>query len=249
MLTELPAVERVAMIAMHTSPLAQPGSGDGGGLNVYVLETARRLAARGVGVDVFTRASAPDAPPRVTVSDGFDVHHVAAGPRAPVAKEDLPNLLCAFLLGLERHVEQHLPDANPDVVHAHYWLSGWVGRRLRERWGVPFVQSFHTLARVKNESRTPGDEPEPMLRVVGETHLVEEADRIVVSVCGEARLLHRLHGTSGARLSVVPPGVDHDIFHPGEADPPASAPPGDGPLLLFVGRLQPLKGPDVAVET
>lgn len=249
MLTQVPPVERVAMISVHTSPLAQPGAGDGGGLNVYVLETARRLAARGVAVDVFTRASAPDAPPRVTVADGLDVHHVAAGTRAPVAKEELPGLLSAFLLGMERHVERHLPDLLPDVVHAHYWLSGWVGRRLRDRWGVPFVQSFHTLARVKNDARPPGEEPEPIQRVVGESRLVEEADHIVVSVCGEARLLHEVHGTSGARLSVVPPGVDHDVFRPGAAEAPPIAPPGDGPLLLFVGRLQPLKGPDVAIET
>ncbi len=242
-------VRRLAVLSVHTSPLDQPGTGDGGGLNVHVLETSRRLAERGVMVDVFTRATAPAQPPVRSVSPGLRVHHVPAGPRGPVDKRRLPNRLCAFLLGLEAHVEEHAPGPPFDAIHAHYWLSGWVGWRLRRRWEVPLVQSFHTLGRVKNDALAPGDEPEPPVRLLAEARLVDEADRVVVSVCGEARHLHRRHGLSGDRISVVPPGVDVETFRPGPVRDPAVAPGGDGPLLLFVGRLQPLKGPDVAVRT
>lgn len=233
---------RVAVLSVHTSPLAQPGTGDGGGLNVYVVEVARRMASRGITVDVFTRRTSPDQPDLVAVADGLAVRHVSAGPPAPVDKGELPRHLCDFLASVEQHPAY-------DVVHAHYWLSGWVGRRLRDRWDVPLVQSFHTLAKVKNASLAPGDEPEPEGRLLAEGQVIAEADRIVVPVCGEARFLHREYAVSGARLSVVPPGVDLDVFHPGPAPRPDEAPPGDGPLLLFVGRLQPLKGPDVAVRT
>lgn len=245
-----PPVRRVAMLSVHTSPLDQPGTGDGGGLNVYVTETGRRLASRGVRVDVYTRSTSPDVPAVVQVSEGLAVRHVAAGPEAPVGKAELPSHLCAFLLGLERHVTDHGLRGRYDVVHSHYWLSGWVGRRLRDRWGVPLVQSFHTLARVKNASLAPGDAPEPPLRMLAEARIVDDADRIVVPVCGEARMLHRTYGTSGARLSVVRPGVDRDLFRPdGRRMFPPELPPGDGPVLLFVGRLQPLKAPDVAIRT
>lgn len=242
-------VRRVAIVSLHTSPLDQPGTGDGGGLNVYVVEVARRLAARGVEVDVFTRATRLADPPVVKVGERFAVHHIEAGPRTRLSKETLANHLCAFLLALEGHLAKHARGRAYDVVHAHYWLSGWVGRQLRRRWRTPLVQSFHTLARVKNAALAPGDEPEPVVRLLAEERLVEEADRIVVPVCGEARLLHCAYGISGARLAVVPPGVDLDVFHPGPAGNPSEAPPGDGPLLLFVGRLQPLKSPEVAVRT
>lgn len=243
------AVRNLAVLSVHTSPLDQPGTGDGGGLNVYVLEVARRLAARGLAVDVFTRAASADAPPVVEVADGLAVHHVSAGPAAPLAKEVLPQHLCGFLLGTEAHVSTHRPGRVYDVVHAHYWLSGWVGRRLAQRWAVPLVQTFHTLARVKNAALAPGEQPEPALRLAAEQRLADDADSIVVSACGEARLLHRSFGVSGTRLAVVPPGVDLEVFHPGPPVDPPEAPAGSGPLLLFVGRLQPLKGPDVAVRT
>jgi D-inositol-3-phosphate glycosyltransferase len=237
-------VRRLAVVSAHTSPLDQPGTGDGGGLNVYVLETARALAARGLEIDVFTRRCDPRAPETVAVADGLRVHHVTAGPVAPVAKEELPSHLCAFLLETVSLCERRgIP--RPDAIHAHYWMSGWVGRRLRERWGAPLVQSFHTLGRVKNAVLAPGDVPEPPLRLLAEAQLVEEADRIVVSVCGEARHLHERHGASGGRISVVRPGVDLDTFRPG---PRCGGPRTGAPLLLFVGRLQPLKAPDVAVR-
>ncbi|MBW3619860.1 MAG: glycosyltransferase [Actinobacteria bacterium] len=243
-------MRRVALLSVHTSPLDQPGTGDGGGLNVSVLEVARRLAARGVAVDVFTRATDPARPPSVTVAPGLVVHHVVAGPVAPLPKEQVASHLCAFALALQRH-----PTAGTaDVVHAHYWLSGWVGRRVAERWRVPFVQTFHTFGMLKNATLAPGDLPESPLRLVAEQRIAAAADRVLALTCGEARLLHRRFGLSGARISVVPAGVDLDRFHPA-AEPDDAAvvarlvPGVDGPLLLFVGRLQPLKGPDVAIRT
>lgn len=241
-------VRRLALLAVHTSPLDQPGSGDGGGLNVYVLEVARRFAARGVEVDIFTRATDADTPPATQVAEGLTVHRIAAGPKAPLPKERLPSHLCEFHLNLLRH-----PTAGThDVVHAHYWLSGWVGRRVAERWGVPLVQTFHTIGAVKNETRAPGQRPEAALRLVAEQRIADAADRIAVLTCGEAAVLHQRMGVSGSRITVVPAGVDLDVFRPDSSSPAGGAeawPDGDGPTLLFVGRLQPLKGPDVAIRT
>jgi D-inositol-3-phosphate glycosyltransferase len=233
-------VRRIAVLSVHTSPLDQPGTGDGGGLNVSVREVASRLAARGVHVDVFTRRSDPAAPATVTMAPGVQVHHVTAGPAAAISKDEVANHLCAFVLGLRRH-----PTAGShDLVHAHYWLSGWVGRRVARSWGVPLVQTFHTLGVLKNATLAPGDHPEPPLRLVAERRVANEADRVLVLTCGEASLLHRTYGLSGSRLTVVPAGVDLDRFGPA---PSPTRRPGP-PRLLFVGRLQPLKGPDVAVR-
>lgn len=259
-------VRRVALLSVHTSPLDTPGTGDGGGLNVYVREVMTRLASRGVEVDVFTRRSRADQPDTVEVADGARVRHLDAGPVGPVDKHELSNLLCAFVLALERH-----PTAGShDLVHAHYWLSGWVARRVAARWRVPFVQTFHTLGVLKNATLAPGDVPEPPLRLLAEERVARAADRVLVLTCGEARLLHRAYGLSGRNLTVVPAGVDLDRFHPapiggdgeaardgdgGAATPGARARvDGDGevlppPQLLFAGRLQPLKGPDIAIRT
>jgi D-inositol-3-phosphate glycosyltransferase len=241
-------VRRVAVLSVHTSPLEQPGTGDGGGLNVYVLQVGRRLAARGVEVDVFTRRTAPGQPEVVEVSPGLRVRRVNAGPSAHLPKEELTNHLCTFALTM---LAQDLP--RYDLIHAHYWMSGWVARRVAERWEVPFVQTFHTLAALKNATLAPGDVPESPLRLAAERRIARAADRVVGLTCGEARLLHRTFGLSGADIAVVPAGVDLDVFRPapGHASHVAVRWRGgtwDGPVLLFVGRLQPLKGPDVAVR-
>jgi D-inositol-3-phosphate glycosyltransferase len=244
-------VRRVALLSVHTSPLDTPGTGDGGGLNVYVREVMTRLARRGVEVDVFTRRSRADQPDTVELKSGARVRHLDAGPVGPVDKHDLSNLLCAFVLALERH-----PTAGShDLVHAHYWLSGWVARRVAARWEVPFLQTFHTLGVLKNATLAPGDVPEPALRLVAEERVARAADRVLVLTCGEARLLHRTYGLSGRNLTVVPAGVDLDRFHPvatdGRSDASHVEPAATGrpPQLLFAGRLQPLKGPDIAIRT
>jgi D-inositol-3-phosphate glycosyltransferase len=240
-------VTRVGVISVHTSPLDQPGAGDGGGLNVYVREVAERLAGRGVHVDVFTRRTSHDQPETVEIVPGVEVHHIEAGPARALDKDEVANQLCAFVLALQRHRTA----GTHDVLHAHYWLSGWAGRRVTERWDTPLVQTFHTLGALKNANLAPGDLPEPPLRLAAEERVARDADRILVLTCGEARLLHRTYGLSGAKLTVVPPGVDLSRFHPsslaGSADHRDA--PGRAPELLFVGRLQPLKGPDVAVRT
>ena len=244
-----PAVTRVGLISVHTSPLDQPGAGDGGGLNVYVREVARRMGARGVTVDVFTRRTDPDQPDTVEIDPGVALHHLDAGPAAPIPKEDLTAVLCPFELALADHPRL----ADLEVLHAHYWLSGWVGRRVARRTGIPLVQTFHTLAALKNATLAPGDAPEGPLRLVAEAEVARDADQVLVLTCGEARLFHSSFGLSGARLTVVPAGVDLDVFTPGDDGPGADG-PGDaaapgGVELLFAGRLQPLKGPDVALRT
>ena len=241
-----PTVRRVGLISVHTSPLDQPGAGDGGGLNVYVNEVARRMGARGVEVDVFTRRTDPAQPGTVTLAPNVLLHHLDAGPAAPVPKEDLATLLCPFELALAAHPRL----TGIEVLHAHYWLSGWVGRRIARRTGIPLVQTFHTLAALKNATLAPGDRPEGGLRLVAEAEVARDADQILVLTCGEARLFHRSFGLSGAKLTVVPAGVDLDLFTPAPAESASrDARDGDGIELLFAGRLQPLKGPDVAVRT
>jgi D-inositol-3-phosphate glycosyltransferase len=245
---ELPRVRRVGLISVHTSPLDQPGAGDGGGLNVYVNEVARRMGARGVEVDVFTRRTDPSQPPTLELAPGVLLHHLDAGPAERVPKEDLATLLCPFELALARH--PRLTDL--EVLHAHYWLSGWVGRRIARRTGIPLVQTFHTLAALKNATLAPGDRPEGALRLVAEAEVARDADQVLVLTCGEARLFHSSFGLSGARLTVVPAGVDLDLFTPSpssDASPVDAPRDRDGIELLFAGRLQPLKGPDVAVRT
>ncbi len=243
------ALQRVAMLSVHTSPLDPPGGGDAGGMNVYIVETAKRLAGLGVEVEIFTRATSSDQPPVVPLTEGVHVRHVTAGPFEGLAKGDLPAQLCAFTAGVLRAEVHHEPGWY-DVIHSHYWLSGQVGWLARERWGVPLVHSAHTLARVKNALLAEGDEPEPLARVIGEEQVVAEADRLIASTRDEARDLVRLYGADIATVRTIAPGVDLDMFTPGPA-PGARRRLGlrdDALTLLFVGRIQPLKAPDVLLR-
>jgi D-inositol-3-phosphate glycosyltransferase len=236
----------VATLSVHTSPLDQPGAGDAGGMNVYIVEVSRRLAARGIAVDVFTRATSSDLPPVVEVSPGVTVRHVSAGPFEGLGKEELPGQLCAFTAAVLREEAQHEPGFY-DVVHSHYWLSGQVGWLARDRWSVPLIHTAHTLAKVKNAALAAGDRPEPRARVIGEEQVVAEADRLIANTEEEAAQLVGRYGADPARTLVVPPGVDLDRFTPGDraAARRAVGVPDDAVLLLFVGRIQPLKAPDV----
>ncbi len=240
------APRRVAVVSVHTSPLDQPGAGDAGGMNVYIVEVSRRLAARGIAVDVFTRATSSDLPPVVEMSPGVTVRHVSAGPFEGLGKEELPAQLCAFTAGVLREEAQHEP-GHYDVVHSHYWLSGQVGWLARDRWSVPLIHTAHTLAKVKNAALADGDRPEPRLRVIGEEQVVAEADRLVANTADEARQLVEHYGADPRRTLVVPPGVDLDRFTPGDrlAARRALGVPADAVVLAFVGRIQPLKAPDL----
>src|SRR6185436_8928833 len=159
----LPAPRRVAVLPVHTSTLAQPGTGDAGGMNVYVLQSALQMARRGVEVEIFTRATSSADPPTVKVAPGVIVRNVVAGPFEGLDKYDLPTQLCAFTAGVLRAEATHEPGYY-DIVHSHYWLSGQVGWLARDRWAVPLVHTAHTLAAVKNAALADGDRPEPPLR-------------------------------------------------------------------------------------
>lgn len=249
-------MRRIATISVHTSPLHQPGTGDAGGMNVYIVEVAKRLAAVGVEVEIFTRATSSLVPREVELAPGVRVRHVIAGPFEGLAKEDLPAQLCAFAHGVMRAEAEH-PPGRYDLIHSHYWLSGQVGWLAKDRWGVPLVHSAHTLAKVKNAQLAIGDRPEPQTRVIGEEQVVTEADRLVANTPAEAGELRTLYGAEPERLAVVPPGVDLDLFRPpahGRREQVrrqarrALGIPEAGPLVTFVGRVQPLKAPDVLLR-
>ena len=237
------------MLAVHTSPLAQPGIGDAGGMNVYVLQSALHLARRGIEVEIFTRATASADPPIVRVAPGVLVRNVVAGPFEGLDKYDLPTQLCAFAAGVLRAEAAHEPGYY-DIVHSHYWLSGQVGWLARDRWAVPLVHTAHTLAAVKNAALADGDAPEPPLRTVGEQQVVDEADRLIVNTDDEARQLISIHHADPARIDVVHPGVDLDVFRPGDrrAARAALGLPLDEHVVAFVGRIQPLKAPDIVLR-
>lgn len=244
-----PMVRRVAMVSLHTSPLDQPGTGDAGGMNVYVLELARRLALRGIEVDVFTRATSSALPPVVEAAPGVQVRHVEAGPYAGLGKHELPAQLCVFAREVLR-IEASQPLGHYDLVHSHYWLSGQVGALARDRWNVPLVHSMHTMAKVKNAALAAGDAPEPEARVIGEQQVVDAADCLVANTRLEATQLVNLYDAEPARVDVVHPGVDLDVFRPREraATRRELGLPVDADVLLFAGRLQPLKAPDVLLH-
>ncbi|GAA1268832.1 D-inositol-3-phosphate glycosyltransferase [Sphaerisporangium rubeum] len=245
----VPSVRRVATISMHTSPLDQPGTGDAGGMNVYIVEVAKRLAGRGVEVEIFTRQTCRDLPPTVELVPGVTVRHVTAGPYEELDKGDLPSQLCGFLSGVLRTEAAYDP-GRYDVIHSHYWLSGQVGWLAKERWGVPLVHTMHTMAKVKNLLLARGDKPEPVVRVLGEEQVVEVADRLVANTATEAGELIDLYGAPASRVEVVNPGVSLQVFKPG-SKPEARARlglPHDAYVMLFVGRIQPLKGPDVLLK-
>jgi len=247
---------RIAIISVHTSPLHQPGTGDAGGMNVYIVEVARRLAAAGVEVEIFTRATASGVPATVEMAPGVRVRHVVAGPFEGLAKEDLPAQLCAFTTGVLRAEAARAPGFY-DLLHSHYWLSGQVGWLAKDRWGVPLVHSAHTLAKVKNAQLASDDRPEPIARVIGEEQVVAEADRLVANTRAEAIDLFDQYGADPCRVAIVEPGVDLDLFQPPAAGCADAAKararrelglPERGYVVAFVGRIQPLKAPDVLLR-
>ena len=237
-------MRRLAVLSLHTSPLTQPGQGDSGGMNVYVRELVSALAQAGVQTDVFVRRWDDTTPDLVEVEPGFRVVHVEAGP-PDLAKEQLADVVDIFADGVRDHLRR-LGDV--DALHANYWLSGVAGHRLKHELELPLVSTFHTLARVKAET---GDD-EPERRVRSEASVIGCSDAILASCAAEVDQLVRLYGADPARVEIVAPGVDHAFFSPGDRSGARRALRhlhlSDGPVLLFVGRIQPLKGLDVAVR-
>jgi D-inositol-3-phosphate glycosyltransferase len=236
------SVQRVAVLSLHTSPLTQPGSGDSGGMNVYVRELVSALAQAGVECTTYTRATRPDLPDVVQVEPGHRVVHIPAGPY-DLAKEQLPSVLAEFGDAVVDHLKN---DSPADVLHANYWLSGLVAHRIKHELDLPFVSTFHTLAKVKAE----GGDLEPEWRERAETEIIGCADAICVSCTEEERQFLRLYGEPAGKIEIIAPGVEHAFFAPGDRAGARNAVglPVDRPVLLFVGRIQPLKGPDVAVR-
>jgi D-inositol-3-phosphate glycosyltransferase len=240
---------RIATVSVHTSPLEQPGTGDAGGLNVYVVEVAKRLAARGVEVDIFTRAVSREQPPVAELAPGVLVRHLTAGPFEDLDKSDLPGQLCQFTFELLRTEARHAP-GRYDLVHGHYWLSGQVGAVAKERWGVPLVQSFHTLGKVKNAALAVGERLEPEVRLRGEAEVIAAADRLIANTDDEARQLISDYDAAPDRVAVINPGVSLSVFRPGsqaEARQQLGL-PADGIVIVFAGRVQPLKAPDLVLH-
>ena len=242
------ALRRLALLSVHTSPLDQPGTGDAGGMNVYILELARRLAARDVEVEVFTRATSSEQPPVLEALPGVLVRHIPAGPYEGLSKADLPAQLCTFVREVLRTEAEHAP-GRYDLVHSHYWLSGQVGAVASDRWGVPLVHTMHTMGKVKNAALAAGDSAEPLSRLIGEEQVVDAADRLIANTSAEATQLVEEYGADPARVDVVHPGVDLDVFVPGRARARRDLGlPADAHVLLFAGRIQPLKAPDVLLR-
>lgn len=241
---------RIAMLSVHTSPLHQPGTGDAGGMNVYIVELAKRLAAINIEVEIFTRATTGGLAPTVEMAPGVLVRHVDAGPYEGLAKEELPAQLCAFTHGVMQAWAGHRP-GHYDLVHSHYWLSGHVGWLAAERWGVPLVHAMHTMAKVKNAALADGDTPEPAARVIGETQIVDAADRLIANTAEEADELVRFYDADPGKVAVVHPGVNLDRFRPADGRAAARARlglPQDAVIPLFAGRIQPLKAPDILLR-
>jgi D-inositol-3-phosphate glycosyltransferase len=237
---------RIATLMVHTSPLDQPGIGDAGGMNIYVVESAQRMAAMGVSVDIFTRRTDASAPEIVEISPGVRVRHFDCG-HGQLTKEQLP----AHIAGLSRAFLQIMKKENYDVIHSHYWLSGKVAMATAKELSIPLVHTMHTTARVKNLNLAEGESPEPMIRVQGETQVVQAADALIANTDAEAASLVTLYDACPDRVHVVTPGVNLQTFTPGAGRSAARTTvglPQDGLVVTFVGRIQPHKGPEVLIR-
>ena len=237
---------RIATVMVHTSPLDQPGIGDAGGMNIYVLESAQRMAAMGVSVDIFTRRTDASQPDIVEISPGVRVRHFECG-HGSLTKEQLP----AHIHGLSKEFLRIVKSENYDVIHSHYWLSGKVAMPAAKELVIPLIHTMHTMARVKNLNLAEGESPEPMIRVQGETQVVAAADALIANTDAEGASLVSLYDACPDKVHVVTPGVDLYNFTPGEGRSQAREVvglPHDALVVSFVGRIQPHKGPEVLIR-
>ncbi len=238
----------IATLMVHTSPLDQPGAGDAGGMNIYVAESAKRMAAMGVSIDIFTRRAHADLPDTVELAPGVTVRHLDAGPVEGVTKEELPQ----YIPALARQFTSALEGTTIyDVIHSHYWISGEVGMPASKKLGIPLVHTMHTMAKVKNLNLAQGESPEPGSRVRGEMEVVESAQGLIANTDSEAASLVSLYSACPDLVHVVTPGVDLYTFTPGQGRAHARGLlqiPTDAHVITFVGRIQPHKGPDLLIR-
>ena len=237
----------LAIVSLHASPVAALGAGENGGMNVYVRAVCEELSRRGIATEVFTRRSSAGGPDRLRLAERSWVTRLAVGPAHDIDKAHLFDLLPDFSEAILR--EQRRRRAGFSLIHSHYWLSGWVGSRLRDEWNLPWFHTFHTLARVKNEGAAEGAIVEPEHRIAVERAIVRNCDRLIASSVQEAEDLIRLYGASRNRLSVVAPGVDLELF---TQRPTAALRKrlglGDVPVVVFAGRLERLKGAETVIR-
>jgi D-inositol-3-phosphate glycosyltransferase len=241
---------KIATLMVHTSPLDQAGVGDAGGMNVYVVETAKKMAQAGVSVDIFTRANKPNLPESVEIAEGVNVKHLVAGPFEGLSKEELPSQLGALTSAFMNHQKQ-LPSNYYSLLHSHYWISGQLGWMVSEATSIPLIHTMHTTAKVKNLNLAVGEKPEPHTRAIGEEQVVKAATGLIANTDAEAASLVSLYDACPDRVFVVAPGVDLQTFSPADGKAAARnrlniAP--DAIMLTFVGRVQPHKGPDVLLK-
>jgi D-inositol-3-phosphate glycosyltransferase len=238
---------RVAMLSVHTCPLAALGGKETGGMNVYIRELSRELGRMGVDVDVFTRSQDPRIPRVVAMAESARVVHLPAGPEAPMPRTRVYDHLDEFVDGVEAW--RITRGIDYDLIHAHYWLSGVVGLTLRERWSVPMLQMFHTLGDLKNRVARRAADIEPAVRLEEEARLLASAERLVAASVAERAYLARHAGVDPSRIAVVPCGVDTELFMPGEPETARAALGlGPDPLVLYVGRLAPIKGLETLLD-
>ena len=241
---------RIATLMMHTSPLDQAGTGDAGGMNIYVVESAIKMAASGVDVDIYTRATDPNRPAVVEIAKGVTVRNIEAGPFKGLSKEELPSQIGAMTHGVMQ-VFQSLPKNYYKILHSHYWISGQLGWMISERTDIPLVHTMHTMAKVKNLHLADGDTPEPSIRAIGEEQIVNNAKALIANTDAEAASLVSLYGACPDDVYVVTPGVDLQRFTIGTGKSAARIKLNiaqDALMISFVGRIQPHKGPEVLVR-
>jgi len=241
---------KIATLMVHTSPLDQAGIGDAGGMNVYVVESAKKMAQAGVSVDIFTRANHPDLPESVEIAAGVTVKHLVAGPFEGLSKEELPSQLGALTSAFMNYQKQ-LPSDYYSLLHSHYWISGQLGWMVSERTGIPLIHTMHTTAKVKNLNLADDEKPEPQTRAIGEEQVVKASTGLIANTDAEAASLVSLYDACPDNVFVVAPGVDLQKFSPGIGKAAARVKLNIAPdaiMLAFVGRIQPHKGPDVLLR-
>ena len=237
-------IERIAVVSVHGCPDAQPGTRDAGGMNVYIRKVAQELSDRGVFVDVFSRNHDAEVPTTVQLAERARVVHVDAGDPSD-DKAELSRHLPDFVLAVLDYTREH--GLTYDVVHSHYWLSGLATTLLARRWGIPHVTTFHTLAEIKKRARAGEDEPEE--RSVGEERVIRTADAIVAFSRHESDAMVRFYDAAPDKIEVIPCGVDVDLFRPvNRREAKQKLGLGEDGVVLFVGRLEPLKGVDILLR-